>query len=202
MIETVTSSGLATLKEIPSCPSGGGPGGVNCVVILTSWMTVGVCFRRWVMKNAAKQATRRSAKTICASGSVRAAGARAAPRRGGPGVCCAQAPPSSAKRSTVSDRSPSRSVSSEITSSGAMLPRLHSEPEPRQEPDLLLALGRLEDQPVRVDRVDYLVDQARADLTGRHGRYRPCRTRAPRRSPSRPPPAGPVRSARPTRTGP
>ncbi len=40
----------------------------------------------------------------------------------------AQALPSRAKRSTVSERSPSRNVSSDSTSSGAMLPRLHSSP--------------------------------------------------------------------------
>ena len=48
-------------------------------------------------------------------------------------------------RSSVSKRRPRRSVSSAITSSGAMLPRLTFGPDPAQQPRLLRALRRLED---------------------------------------------------------
>ena len=64
----------------------------------------------------------------------------------------------------MSARRPRRSVSSEMTSSGCTLPRLTAGTETLDEPDLLVLLRRLEDQPAAVDLVDDLLDQAGARL--------------------------------------
>ena len=68
---------------------------------------------------------------------------------------------------SVSARSPRRSVSSGMTSSGGMLPRLTSGPNLLHEPGLRALLRRLEDDVGDVDLVDDLVDQAGAHLAGR-----------------------------------
>ena len=73
-----------------------------------------------------------------------------------------QSSPPRAKRSTVSERNPSRSVSSESTSSGAMLPRLHSVPKRFSSQTCCSLKRRVEDQALGVDRVRDLVDQAGA----------------------------------------
>ena len=67
----------------------------------------------------------------------------------------------------VSPRSPRRSVSSAITSSGGMLPRLTVRPEVLDEPRLARLRRRLEDQVGDGDLVRDLVDEAGAHLAGR-----------------------------------
>ena len=183
-IVTVTASARASLNEICSClmcPAGvGEKRGVKLEVLHR---------RRRVLEplgdeegreaGDARAARTRPARALSTPGA--AVGGRTLGRR-------AQSAPPGAKRSTVSERSPRRSVSSESTSSGAMLPRLHSRAEAVQQPHLLLALGRLEDQAVGHR------PRARSRRSGpsaprrRRGRCRPCPTRAPRRSPSTRPP--------------
>ena len=68
---------------------------------------------------------------------------------------------------SVSPRRPRRSVSSGMTSSGGMFPRLTFGPEVLDEPGLRRLRRRLEDQVAEVDLVRDLVDEAGAHLAGR-----------------------------------
>ena len=121
-MKTVTRSARASLKEMCSslmCPAGVGE---KRGVSWKAWTAVGVCFSRWVMKNAAKHAITSSVNTPRTE--------RSTPVNRYPS-CGEESPPAPprAKRSSVSERSPRRSVSSESTSYGAMFPRLHSVPK-------------------------------------------------------------------------
>ena len=68
---------------------------------------------------------------------------------------------------SVSARSPSRSVSSAMTSSGGMFPRLTSGPKCRTNQACEALRRRLPDQVVEADRVLDLVHEARPQLAGR-----------------------------------
>ena len=80
---------------------------------------------------------------------------------------CRRGSPPSSTSFSVSARSPRRSVSSGITSSGGMLPRLTFGPKCFTNHACERLRRRLEDQVADVDRVDDLVDQPGAHLAGR-----------------------------------
>ncbi len=153
----------------------------------------GVCLSRWVISRAAKQPTTSSANTH--QRSPRRPPARAAD---GPPAGAAQAPPSRAKRSTVSERSPKPQRLQREHVLGHDVAEVALAVEAVQQPHLLLAARRLEDQLVGVDRVHDLIDQARCAPRRRLDRFPRSPTRAPRRSPSMHRPRGRVRSAPPT----
>ena len=104
------------------------------------------------------------------------------PRVGGRAAACRRA-------------GPRRRVSSESTSAGGDVPEVDVRAVALDEPDLLVALRRLEDQPAEVDLVDDLVDQAGAQLAVGAVQAGVARRRGPRTPPASRRPRAPRGSA-------